>query len=157
MRALPKSQQQGWVERLFARFSAMYGRLFADMWADADPEQVKAAWAEDLGAFTGPQIAWALEQARVSCELPPTLPRFRQLCQQAPRGQAAAKPQTPLTFEQLRLRAGDLRALRGSDAVARCGDPKAWAHRILEQANGRPAAALKLAREALGHGHDAAA
>ena len=36
IRTLSPDRRELWVERIFARMAAMYGRLFADMWAGAD-------------------------------------------------------------------------------------------------------------------------
>lgn len=54
------------------------------MWADADPDELLAVWAERLAGFTGPDIGEALEDApRHYRDFPPTLPQFRDLCDAA--------------------------------------------------------------------------
>ena len=73
--ALPEA----WVERLFLRLSAMYGKRFSDMWSGVDLQGVKSVWAMDLGGFTGDEIAAGVEACK-SKEWPPTLPEFMKLC-----------------------------------------------------------------------------
>ena len=73
--ALPEA----WVERLFLRLSAMYGKRFSDMWSGVDLQGVKSVWAIDLGGFTGDEIAAGVEACK-SKEWPPTLPEFIKLC-----------------------------------------------------------------------------
>ncbi len=105
--------------------AAMYGRLFAEMWAGVDLREVKLAWADDLGPFSGSQIAWAMEQCKAR-ELPPTLPAFRNLCQQAPRPEVPALPAPKVPHEVAQQRAAELR--RNADKIAaRRIDGTAWA------------------------------
>lgn len=124
IRELSPERRESWVERIFARMSAMYGRLFADMWAGTDLRQVKAAWAEDLGPFCGKQIAWAMEQCKAR-ELPPTLPAFRGLCQNAPRPEASALPAPRVPQEAAQARAHQLR--KSAEAIAQRQDFLGWA------------------------------
>lgn len=124
IRELSLERRESWVERIFARMSAMYGRLFADMWAGADLRQVKAAWAEDLGPFCGKQIAWAMEQCKAR-ELPPTLPAFRNLCQNAPRPEAPALPAPRVPQEVAQERLHQLR--KSAQAIAQRQDFLSWA------------------------------
>lgn len=79
MRELSMEQQLRWIERLFAKFLAMYGERFSRMWANADIAEVKTTWAEKLGGFSGESLAHALS----ACDerpYPPTLPEFIALC-----------------------------------------------------------------------------
>lgn len=89
MRELSTELQSAWIERVFAKFAALYGRTFADLWNGVPPEAVKAEWREDLAPFAGSQIAWAIEACKRECDVAPTLPRFLKLCQQAPRPEGA--------------------------------------------------------------------
>lgn len=125
LRELSPERRESWVERIFGRMSAMYGRLFAEMWAGTDLAHVKRAWADDLAPFSGQQIAWAMEQCKAR-ELPPTLPMFRGLCQQAPRPEAPALPAPQVPREVAQQRAQALR--RAAEKVAtRPFDGLAWA------------------------------
>lgn len=125
LRDLSQEKRELWVERIFSRMSAMYGRLFADMWAGSDLPEVKVAWTDDLGAFCGQQIAWAMEQCK-SRELPPTLPAFRNLCQQAPRPEVPALPAPRVPQEVAQQRARELRK-QAERVAARRIDGLAWA------------------------------
>lgn len=125
IRTLSPDRRELWVERIFARMAAMYGRLFADMWAGADLAEVKAAWADDLGPFCGTQIAWAMEQCKTR-ELPPTLPGFRNLCQQAPRPEARALPAPKVPHDVAQQRAQELRS-NAEKVAGRRVDGAAWA------------------------------
>jgi len=68
-----------WIERLFARFEAMYGARFADAWKGCSIAHVKAVWAEDLGGFSRDELAAGIAGCR-SRDWPPTLPEFMKLC-----------------------------------------------------------------------------
>ncbi|THF55935.1 hypothetical protein [Pseudothauera rhizosphaerae] len=125
LRELSKEKRVLWVERIFARMSAMYGRLFAEMWVGTDLAEVKDVWADDLAPFCGAQIAWAMEQCKAR-ELPPTLPMFRGLCQQAPRPEVPALPAPKVSRDVALERAKELR--RAADRVAsRPVGSTAWA------------------------------
>lgn len=82
LRELSTGRQGEWVDRIFARLSAMYGARFADMWAGLDLAMVKAAWSEDLGDLSAEEITRGV----TACKLrtwPPTLPEFLALCRPA--------------------------------------------------------------------------
>ncbi len=68
-----------WVERLFERLLAMYGRKFADMWGCVEIASLKATWAKALGDLTPDEIGAGLTRC-LDREWPPTLPEFRALC-----------------------------------------------------------------------------
>ena len=76
------------VERLFARFVALYGsQKVAAMWADADIAEVKTVWAVQLTRFHPQSIRKALQCLIDSGkEWPPTLPEFIEGCRQAALG-----------------------------------------------------------------------
>ncbi len=73
--ALPEA----WIERLFARFEAMYGARFADAWKGCNLANVKAVWAETLGALTRDELATGVAACQKK-PFPPTLPEFITLC-----------------------------------------------------------------------------
>lgn len=77
-KALPES----WVEKIFERLLAYYGRQFADMWASADVVSVKRVWAQELGHLKPEQIASGLK-ACLANRFPPSLPEFLMLCRPA--------------------------------------------------------------------------
>ncbi len=125
LRELSPEKRESWVERIFARMSAMYGRLFAEMWAGTDLQAVKAVWADDLAPFSGQQIAWAMEQCK-GRDLPPTLPMFRGFCQQAPRPEALALPAPRVPREVAQERAQQLRKTAEQASRRQAGDTS-WA------------------------------
>lgn len=125
LRELSPEKRESWVERIFARMSAMYGRLFAEMWAGTELQTVKAVWADDLAPFSGQQIAWAMEQCKAR-DLPPTLPMFRSLCQQAPRPETPALPPPRVPREVAQERAQQLRKTAELAARRHAGDTS-WA------------------------------
>lgn len=71
------------MERLFARFEAMYGAKFADAWKGCNLANVKTVWAEALGACSRDELAAGIAGCMAK-EWPPTLPEFLKLCRQAP-------------------------------------------------------------------------
>ena len=88
-----------WVERLFARLSALYGARLADLWRGADLEEVKDVWAVELADLSGEEIARGLAACR-DRKFPPTLPEFRELCRPPIDFEAAFRE----ACEQTRLR-----------------------------------------------------
>lgn len=67
------------VERLFGRFSASYGRKFADLWGGADLVAVKNRWADAIQTYSMAEITAGVT-ACDKREWPPTLPEFLLLC-----------------------------------------------------------------------------
>lgn len=128
----------------------MYGAAFSKMWASVDPESVKAAWAEDLGPFSGQQIAWALQQMKANrdgaFDYPPSMPKFRALCQQAPRPDVAMLPSPKITLEQVQARAKQMGALKPQEQIR---DHKKWAREIMADPKKYPAVSVRYAKEAL--------
>lgn len=70
-----------WIERLFSRFEALYGAKFADAWKGCDLRNVKAVWAETLGACSREELSAGIT-ACLTKDWPPTLPEFLKLCRQ---------------------------------------------------------------------------
>lgn len=115
---------------MFARFEAMYGRTFADMWAGTNIAAVKTEWAENMRFYTGLQIAWALDQCRVSSDLPPTLPRFLGLCRAAPRPEQKPLPAPKIEQEVAAARAAEVK--RQAHAAIGRHHGHAWAVKVLD-------------------------
>lgn len=76
----PSALPDAWIERLFLRFSAMYGSKFADLWRGCDLANVKAQWAEDLAGYTPDEIKRGIDACKTGRDWPPTLPEFLKLC-----------------------------------------------------------------------------
>ncbi len=74
--------QEAWVDRIFERMSAFYGARFADAWRGTDVVAVKRIWAETLGTFTADEIKRGV-MSLSTCQWPPTLPEFMNLCRPA--------------------------------------------------------------------------
>lgn len=77
--AKPSALPDAWIERLFSRFSAMYGSKFADLWRGTNIDHVKALWAEELGGYAPDEIKRGVDACKTR-DWPPTLPEFLKLC-----------------------------------------------------------------------------
>lgn len=145
----------GLIDRLFARFSAMYGNKFFDMWANSNFDEVKKCWADELRIFSVDQVKAAIDGLK-SNNFPPTLPEFLQLC-------AASKAKATVTYIkavprlQSKDQPGDWHA-----AKARCMElakqfshkqpSNDWANRILQRVDAGeniPADSMRMAMEAM--------
>lgn len=78
-RQLSTAKQCEWIDRLFARLSAMYGAKFVAAWEGFDLSGVKSVWMEDLAEFTPAEIAAGVNACKTR-EWPPSLPEFIRLC-----------------------------------------------------------------------------
>lgn len=59
------------------------------MWGDADPDELRRVWGEELARFAGEDIAAAVKAMPAHyTEYPPTLPQFASLCSDARRTRA---------------------------------------------------------------------
>lgn len=145
----------GLIDRLFARFVAMYGARFTDMWANSNFDEVKKCWSDELRIFTVAQVGEAVSNLKTH-NFPPTLPEFLQLC-------AGAKAKATVTYIkavprlQVKEQPNDWHA-----AKARCmelakqfGHKKPsndWAFKILQRAkdgDNIPADSMRMAMEAV--------
>lgn len=68
-----------WIDRLFARFEAMYGAKFADAWRGCNIAHVKTVWADSLGGCSRDELAAGVAKC-MERDWPPTLPEFLKLC-----------------------------------------------------------------------------
>ena len=75
---------QLFVDRLFKKFSLLYGRLWLDTYASTglSKEEVAAGWAEELTALTEQEVANGVRECKKS-KFPPTLPAFLTMCRPA--------------------------------------------------------------------------
>lgn len=67
------------IDRLFARFEAMYGAKVGEAWKGCDLRNVKAVWSETLGAMNREELAAGIAGC-MGRDWPPTLPEFVKLC-----------------------------------------------------------------------------
>lgn len=130
-----------WVEDLFARLSAILGGAMSNVYASADPELVKAEWAEALAGFSADEVRRGLAGCRTR-KFAPNLGEFLHLCRpsldpevawlEAERGMAAVQAQQPFAWSHpavywtAREFAYDLRS--SSFSAMR----KRWEHRLGE-------------------------
>lgn len=137
-----------WIEKLFARMSAIYGSRMSAMWADVPHAEVLSAWRHGLSNVDGARIASALERLpQAHPQWPPTLGEFLTLTKVA-----AAHRELP------RLPPPEAMAPQVKNKVIEFlsakKDPRRWAHDILrEEAAGTyrgTAYGVQLAKEALG-------
>ncbi len=86
------------AERLFARFTAVYGsQKVAAMWADADAAMVRETWAAALSRFSEQSVRTALGDLIASGDdWPPALPRFVELCRLAGNRREQSQPVSAL-------------------------------------------------------------
>jgi hypothetical protein len=125
------------IERLFARFAAMYGdQHMRRMWGQQDVEQVKFAWARALWRFDLQALLAGIQALERSGQaFPPSLPEFVALCQQASQSAAEAhRPALPVpdrTAEQIAAGAQQMAQVRS--AITLRGPDRAWAQRVLER------------------------
>jgi hypothetical protein len=148
MNAPSKVLPSEWVERLFLRFQAIYGNNAVRMWGDADQDEVKLAWSQELADFDGADIRWALEALRtIYVDFPPTLFQFAALCRD---GRRSRMQSVPKLMPPPNKAAVDRMAQQVSEVGTGKRDPKAWARKIVERPGNYPPISLAFAREALG-------
>jgi hypothetical protein len=128
----PSAFPSGWIDRLFERLAALYGRHWLEMWADIPMADVKDAWASALAGISGERVAAALKALG---KFPPTLPEFVSLCKPAatPAAHRAFLPAPRDDWKTI-----DTRIKAEIDALLEKGrkrDPKDWARKILAEAS----------------------
>ena len=80
-----------WVEKLFRKLSARYGKAFLGQYDGVALEDVMADWAEELGGFGTRPEALAHAIANLP-ERAPNVAQFRALCVGAPSAAPALPP-----------------------------------------------------------------
>lgn len=125
------------VDRLFARFSAMYGdAAMKRMWGLQDVGAVKSIWAQSLGRFDFAQISAGLQALEdAGSTFPPALGEFVAACRSKP---AVVPPEhrkllPPPDRTPEEIAAGHAMAKRIASAVRpdQKRDPAAWAYRVI--------------------------
>lgn len=146
------------VDRLFARFAAMYGdAAMKRMWGQQEPAAVKVVWANSLGRLEFQQISAGLQNLEdEGSAFPPSLGEFMAACR---RGRTVPAEHRPLISPPARtageIAAGKAMAERISQAISGRPqrDPAAWAYRVIERYRGGDRsvahASYKIACEAL--------
>ena len=88
-----KAMPAEWLMRLFVRLRAIYGNRVGTMWGEADPDEVRQVWGEQLGGFDGADLRDALgDMVAAYPDYPPTLPQFVGLCIDAKRRRMGMAP-----------------------------------------------------------------
>jgi hypothetical protein len=151
--ANPSALPSPWIDRLFMRFSGMYGKHWADLWQGIPMEQIKAVWAEDLAGCSAEQIRHALDHCKTHLKFPPTCPEFVSLCREF-----RQKPQNVayLPAPVSRMPPHVAEQLRAFVEGKRSGDCRDWARKILANPKQYPWISKQMAEEALGVVGDAA-
>jgi hypothetical protein len=151
-RAKPSALPDAWIDRLFLRFSQMYGKLWLDMWEHIPMDGVKATWAEDLAGCSADQIRHALDHCKTHLKFPPTCPEFVALCREF-----REKPQNVayLPAPVSRMPPHVAEQLRAFVEGKRQGDCRDWARKILANPKEYPWISKQMAEEALGVAGDA--
>jgi hypothetical protein len=148
------------IERLFARFVAMFGQsAMQRMWLDVPLDEVKGAWADSLSRFTVDELLRGLRNIEADGRsFPPTLPEFMAACRRkaesVPAMHRPALAPPPRTAEEIAAgKALADRIAREVRAKPAQTNPRAWAERVIEryQAGDKSVAhaSYKIACEAL--------
>lgn len=115
------------VEHIMERLTLAYGRHFTDIYAQVDPQGVKAAWGFELGAFDNEigmqRIAWALDNLP---DRAPNVLQFKTHCRQAP---APAVPQLPEPAANPERMRAELAKLGHVSVKARAPSGSSWDHK----------------------------
>lgn len=121
-----KARPAAWVDKLFAKLTAIYGsQKVAAMWVDADMDEVRGLWGQQLAKFRVESIAVALQRLVDSgSEWPPTLPEFSKLCRESAVERAAHAPALPAPQR------GMPRGYTLPDVTGGNGDGLRWLRRV---------------------------
>lgn len=69
------------IDRLFARFSAVYGHVWQSQFKPAGfLALAKKEWGKTLNGIEEENMNLAIDECKKRVEMPPTLPQFYQLC-----------------------------------------------------------------------------
>lgn len=142
-----------WVDRLFARLGAMYGKHWIDLWTNVNPQEVRDTWARALARFEPGAMRRAIEHCESHLKFPPTMPEFVALCRDfRGAGKLAALP--PPRGKLTEHVAAEIARLAEEVAEREHKDRRAWARKILQRAESGdrslPHISIEYAKEALG-------
>lgn len=135
--------------------ATVYGKRWFDQWAGIDMEAMKATWTRGLSGISGQQLRDALDYCADHEQFVPTLPRFREICEQMRKVEPVKA--LPRKFTDAELRANQQRVKKAVASLEPARDMKKWARDILANPKGRPEIAIRFAKEALGMTVDAQA
>lgn len=119
-----------WIDRLFQRFSLMYGKDWNDKWANIPLAEVKASWAADLAFASADQLRQALDHCKANNKFAPSCPEFVGLCRAfAPSRESARRLPEPRSGTMPDSVRAEIAKFLNPD---RKRDAKDWAREILD-------------------------
>ena len=112
---------EGRVDRLFARFAAIYGPRWISAMSDERIERLAVTeWAPLVAALSDAQIRAAIDAAKASCEWPPSIGEFARLALELPdpavAASRAARGEKDDLSRTIRRRAGGTHTVQTADA-----------------------------------------
>lgn len=69
-----------WIDKIFARMSAVYGAQFSAKWGSEDLGNVVSVWADELRNFRDHPMAIKYALLNLPTDFPPNLQQFKNLC-----------------------------------------------------------------------------
>lgn len=148
MYAQNETLQTKLILRLFQRFNSIYGKHWADMWKDANMEEIIADWAEYLEGVNPYTMKDAIDYCASHLKFPPTLSEFKMICKELHK--PAVTKALPRHYTEEELRKNQERVHEAAQSLDGRRDMRAWAKRILTNPKGRPEIAVRFAKEAMG-------
>lgn len=154
MSSQPNPQHLAWADRLFVRFSAIWGaQKLGAMFPAESQEDVRAIWAAQLARFEPATIGAALQaMTDAGREWPPSLSEFTDACRQSAIARRAHAPAVALPLPKASPEIVARAVMDVADAVSPRRASRAWAHRIIERHRAGESvsiAALQMARRAI--------
>lgn len=135
------------ILRLFQRFNSIYGKHWADLWKDAQLDEVVNDWAEYLDGVNPYTMKDAIDHCANHLKFPPTLPEFKMICKELHK--PAVTKAIPRHYTEEELKRNQERVHEAVQTLQPKRDMMAWAKRILENPKVRPDIAIRFAKEAL--------
>lgn len=140
------------VDYVFTRLAAEYGSAWDRSFGQSPINDVKSVWADRLSDFTHSDAAkkailWALKNLPERC---PNAIEFRNLCRQAPLQDVPALPEPKADAARVKAELAKLGDIKAQSIKAAKHDPKAWAHAILANPQGRTPTVIAMARRGAG-------
>lgn len=164
MSSQPQSLPPAWVDRIFGRFSAVWGaQKLGAMYPAESQGEVRRVWGEQLARFSGDTIGRAIQQQiDAGREWPPSLSEFVECCRLTAVARAQHQPAVALPAPEIDREATAVDREIAQQLV-RAVNPKTgreWAAKILARADTGeqiPFAVLQMARVATAAPTEAAA
>lgn len=124
-----------WVERMFARFGAIWGQQkLAAMFPIEQHDEVKRVWSDQLGRFSGDTIGRAIQQQIDSGrEWPPSLSEFVECCRLTAVARAQHSPAVMLPAPEINREAtaAEREVAQQIVRTAKAKPGREWAEKLL--------------------------